>query len=142
MTKPDFAIMFTEGLPLCRALNMGVVDLDDGKRAMVLPHNESLVGDLSTGVVHGGAVSVLLDTCCGAEAMMHPDNEIPTVTINLRIDYMRAAKPGQDIFARAEVYHTTKNVAFLRGIAWDLDLERPIATATGTFTFKKREASS
>ena len=54
-------------------------------------------------------------------------------TLSLRIDYQRAAKPGETIIGVAECYRTTKHVAFLRAIAHDGDDTDPVATAQATF---------
>ena len=132
---------FVSSLPHCRALGIDVESVGDGAATMRMPWSPELVGDPRTSVIHGGAVSALLDTCGGAAVLSHPRNNAPTATIDLRIDYMRSASPGQSVRARAEVYHATKSVAFVRAQAWDDD-EQPVASATGAFTFTPTRANS
>ena len=131
--KAQLARQFIEALPHARALGMQVVSIADGVAEAALPWREDLVGDPGTGVIAGGAVSALMDTCGGAAVMSHPDAVAGTATLDLRIDYMRAATPGQTVRARAACYHMTRRVAFVRATAWDDD-ESPIATAAGAFT--------
>lgn len=113
---------------------MRVVAVGPGTAELSMEYDPKFVGDPETGVIHGGAVSALMDTCCGAATMAHPDVKGITATIDLRIDYMRPATPGQCIRAQATCYHVTRSVAFLRARAIDDDEDRPVASATGTFT--------
>jgi len=92
-----------------------------------------LVGDIDTGVVHGGAVTTLLDQACGLAAFTGFATLGGLATLSLRIDYQRAAKPKETIIGMAECYKTTKHVAFLRAVAHDGDETDPIATAQATF---------
>ena len=127
-------LQFFDSLPHSQALKMKIHEVAAGHAEISMPYSEEIVGDPETGVVHGGAVSALMDTCCGAAAMSHPEAGHGTATIGLRIDYMRPATPGHRITARADCYHITRSVAFVRAVALDEDESRPVASATGTFT--------
>jgi len=140
--KAKMARQFMEAIPHSRHLQMSMDALDDGIAEVSMPYDEKLVGDPSTGVIHGGAVSALMDTCCGAAVMSHPDSPLGTATIDLRIDYMRPATPHERIVARAECYHVTRSVAFVRATAYDTDRDRPVATATGAFTVERAKSEA
>lgn len=133
------ARQFIEAIPFSKALGMDLSEIGNGKAVISMPYNAELVGDPASGVIHGGAVSALMDTCGGAAVMSHPDMPVATATIDLRIDYMRAATPGQAIRAEATCYHVTRAVAFVRATAYDEDTDNPVAAATGAFTFQRRE---
>lgn len=139
--KLELARQFIEAIPHSHALGMHLDMIGGGRAVISMPWDERLVGDPRTGVIHGGAVSALMDTCCGAAVMSHPDAPAGTATIDLRIDYMRAATPRQRITARAEVYHITRSVAFLRATAHDEEAGLPVATATGAFTVERLEGA-
>ncbi|KNX41098.1 hypothetical protein ROTO_23080 [Roseovarius tolerans] len=132
--KNRIAQQFMQALPHARALGLRLIGMGEGRAEIEMDYDDRLIGDPETGVIHGGAVSALMDTCCGAAAMSHPASPGGTATIDLRIDYMRPATPGQAIRAEAECYHITRSVAFVRARAMDDDSARPVATATGTFT--------
>ncbi len=135
--KRKLARLFIEAIPHAKALGMTLDQIDDAKSVLSMPYDPRLIGDPQTGVIHGGAVFALMDTCCGAAVMSHPTAPISTATIDLRIDYMRPATPGQRITARAECYHVTRSVAFVRATAHDEDAGRIVAMATGAFTLER-----
>ncbi|OIQ26893.1 MAG: thioesterase [Alphaproteobacteria bacterium MedPE-SWcel] len=132
--KTQLARQFIEAIPHSRALGMELTEIGDGRAVIVMPYDTKLIGDPDTGVIHGGAVSALMDTCCGAAVMSHPSAPSSTATIDLRIDYMRGATPGQTIRTTATCHHVTRNVAFVRAVATDDETETPVATASGAFT--------
>ena len=136
--KAMIAKQFIQAIPHAGALGMELTQIGDGKAEICMPYNPQLVGDPKTGVIHGGAVSALMDTCCGAAVMSHPEAPAGTATIDLRIDYMRPATPGHQIRTEAHCYHITRSVAFVRAVAHDEETDNPVATATGAFTVEGR----
>ena len=60
---------------------------------------------------------------------------VPQATLNLRIDYLRAAMPGRTVTGRGECYRLTRSIAFVRGQAHDGDPADPVAHVAGTFMF-------
>lgn len=125
---------FISALPYARELGLDVTEVGEGYTEMTMPYDPRLVGDPETGVIHGGAVSALIDTCCGSAVMSHSDVGNITATLDLRIEYLRAATPNQMIIAQATCHHVTRSVAFVRAAAYDDNRDLPVATASGSFT--------
>lgn len=124
---------FLSVLRHCQVLGMTVEQADEQGLIIRLPYSEAIVGNPVTGVVHGGAITTLMDTCCGISTVCYlPEFEI-CPTLDLRIDYMHPAEPGKAIFGFAECYRITPAVIFTRGVAYQDDREHPIAHVVGTF---------
>jgi uncharacterized protein (TIGR00369 family) len=128
---------FIGGIPHTRALGMQFVSISAGEAVMRVPYDPRLIGDPATGVLHGGVITALLDSCSGAAVLSHPADVGGTATIDLRIDYMRPARPGRAVTCKATCHRVTRSVAFVRGVAWDEDESDPIAASAAAFTVER-----
>ena len=122
-----------EDIPHCQALGMKIIELRHGKGFMAVEYDKKLIGNPKTGVVHGGVITALLDTLCGVVVMSAIPENTPLATLDLRIDYLHPATPGEVIRASAECYKLTGHVAFVRGLAYHDVAGDPIANCTGAF---------
>lgn len=127
------ATAMNQGSPQARELGFESVSLEKATAILRVPYDLRLVGDPDTGVIAGGVVTTLLDHCCGQAAHAAMDRFTYIATLDLRIDYMRAAEPGKDIFAKAHCFKITRSVAFVRAVAYENDPDDAVATATATF---------
>ncbi|HWK35827.1 PaaI family thioesterase, partial [Sphingomonas sp.] len=92
-----------------------------------------LVGESTTGVIASGPVLALMDMATATSAWLKRGHFAPQATLDLRIDYLRAATPGKTVFGRGECYRLTRSIAFVRGQAHDGDPGDPLAHVAGTF---------
>ncbi|MBA54683.1 MAG: thioesterase [Pseudomonadales bacterium] len=126
--------MFLHGVRHSMELGMALEEITPQGLVVRLPYSDKIIGNPDTGVIHGGAITSLMDQACGlavAQAMA-PDFDI-TPTIDLRIDYMRPAEPGKDVFAYVESYRKTRSVVFTRGIAYQDNRDEPIAHCVANY---------
>jgi uncharacterized protein (TIGR00369 family) len=119
--------------PHARVLGFTLESIGPAEATVRCPYSPDLVGDADTGVVAGGVVTTLLDHTCGHAVLAALDAYRTIATLDLRIDYLRAAEPGLDILAYAQCYKLTRSVAFVRAIAFDRDKDDPVATVQATF---------
>ena len=129
----DTATQLVKWSPQAAALGMQVVATAPAKATLKIPYRSDLIGDPDTGVISGGVVTTLLDHTCGHAVAMAMTQAGPLATLDLRIDYMRAAKPGLDVTAHAHCYKLTHSIAFVRATAYDRDPQDPVATAQAAF---------
>src|SRR5437868_5915127 len=62
-------------------------------------------------IVHGGAIATIADEALASVAFTHAEEGETTVTADLKVDFLRPAKPGR-LVARATLRHRTKRLAF------------------------------
>jgi uncharacterized protein (TIGR00369 family) len=126
-------VLMTRGTPQTVALGVEFVSVEQGVGVLKVPYREDLVGDPETGVMAGGVITTLLDHTCGLAIKAAAFDFNATATLDLRIDYMRAAQPRRAVFARAHCYKLTHSIAFVRASAYEDDPDDPVATAQGAF---------
>jgi uncharacterized protein (TIGR00369 family) len=100
-----------------------------------LPYSNSLVGDAATGILASGPIFTMMDMATSMSIWLKRGSFQPQATLDLRVDYLRPAEPGKDVFGRGECYHLTRSIAFVRGQAHDGDPALPIAHVAGTYMF-------
>jgi uncharacterized protein (TIGR00369 family) len=124
--------------PHARALGVQVVETGPGLAILRLPYRPELIGDPVRKVVFGGAITALLDQASGLAVACALDILRPIATVDLRVDYLRAAVPEHDLFGRVKCYKVTRHVAFIRGVAYEHGPDDPFASCLGTFMLGPR----
>jgi len=128
--------------PHARHLGLRVVETGPAFAVMALPYREELIGDPVRKVVFGGAITTLIDHASGLAVACALEELTAVATIDLRVDYLRAARPGVELFARSECYRVTRNVAFVRVFAYETSTEDSFASALGAFMIGANRSDS
>jgi len=119
--------------PHAAHLGIRVVETGPAFGVCALPFREELIGDPRRRVIFGGAITTLIDHASGLAVACAVEELTAIATIDLRVDYLRAAEPDLELHARADCYRLTRNVAFVRAVAWERTASDPFASALGTF---------
>ena len=143
MTEPDerlinMAQIMNTASPQGMALGLRTLEIDKGRVVMTVPYRQDLIGNPATGVIAGGVVTTMLDHASGQAVYSALDVPNAIATLDLRIDYMRRAEPGRDLFVEAHCYRVTHAIAFVRAVAYDADSNDPVATAQSAFMLNAR----
>lgn len=123
---------------LKQVMELGITVSDAGQNQLTLclPYSRKIIGNPDTGVIHGGAITTLMDTASGSVMICALEEFELCPTLDLRVDYMRPAEPEKPVYARAEVHKMTRHIAFTRCEAYQLNnagQEDIIANCVATF---------
>jgi len=116
---------------------LGIVYRDHGDdwAELSLPYDRKLVGVNESGVIASGPIISLMDMAASLAIWIRLGRFRHQATLDLRVDYLRPATPGETIVGRGECYRTTRSVGFVRGVAHDGDAADSVAHVSGTFMF-------
>jgi uncharacterized protein (TIGR00369 family) len=114
MTQATGAEVITQFLlhsPFVGHLGMRLESIESDRARLALPYREELatIGD----VVHGGALTALVDTAAMAASWSAHDTTGPLrgTTVGLSVDFVAAAR-GQEVTANARVIRRGKSLCF------------------------------
>lgn len=124
---------FLRVLPHVAALGIQLDHVEPARCTLRMDYREDFVGDPATGVLHGGAVTTLIDTVFGLAVYTALSAPAAVATLDLRIDYLRPATPALALRAEGHCFRTTRQIAFVRGVAFHDDPSAPVAAAQGCF---------
>lgn len=124
---------FLGNIPHSQALGIETVSAERNKATLKLPYKDELVGNLSTGVIHGGVMISLMDSVGGMTTFCALPAMEAIATLDLRVDYLKPAVAGLDIFATGECYKLTNTIVFVRAVAYQTDISDPVASCVATF---------
>ena len=119
--------------PQAIALGFEAISMAEGRATMRAPWRADLVEVVGSSALASGVITTLMDHCSGMAVAAVEEDRFPTATLDLRIDFLKAAAPGADVMVEAHCYKSTDTLAFVRATAWDASPEDPIATVQAAF---------
>jgi len=141
--EPDFSESMNRATPQALALGLEFFSSEGGVCLMRLPFRDDLVGDPRDGGLAGPAIFTMLDQASGAAVGTRLSARLAAqgrglrqggmATLDFRIDYVRPARPGEDVTCRTECVALRGEVAYVRGVAYERDVSDPIALAQAAF---------
>ncbi|MDO1559657.1 PaaI family thioesterase [Brevundimonas sp. 2R-24] len=129
---PALLERLTSAAPHTQALDLRFEGVRARAVRLRLPWREDLCGGQDR-ILAGGAVTALLDHCAGLSVWADMGGYAPIATLDLRIDYLRAADPGGDLLAEALCYRRTRSIAFVRATAFASTPDEPVAAVQAAF---------
>lgn len=84
-----------------RWLGLHLLDVEPGRVVIALPYREEFLADVDGNYVHGGILATLADVAADFALISRLGYAVST--IDLRLDYLRPATPGQELRAEGTV---------------------------------------
>lgn len=145
---PDFQAalrrIIEDMIPFCRVLGLRVDSFDAERPQLSFEMRDDLLGNVSLGMLHGGAIAAVLDTVAGYAIFLKMTQQDPKPTlmaqlqefgrmstIDMRVDYLQPGK-GNRFTASGRVTRLGKRVA---NVQMELHNEAGTCIATGAAAF-------
>lgn len=95
--------------PLHRWLGLRLVELTEDHVDIAMPWREEIVADPKARYTHGGILATLIDLTADYAIAAKLGRGVPT--IDMRVDYHKAAMPGEELIARGRVIRMGRTIA-------------------------------
>lgn len=132
------AARFSDAIPHSKEAGIVVGSLAADAADLRLPYRADWLGDAERGLIATGIVTTLVDTACGLAVLAKLGSYEPIATLDLRMDYLRAAVAGRDLHCRAGCYRVTAHIAFVRARVWQDDPDAEVAVSHSVFMLGSR----
>ena len=115
---------------IATVLNAKTTAVDENAKTLTVAFNIDNRFCNATGHIQGGIIAAMLDAVMGpCNGMVLADNQFAP-TLNINVEFIHPAKPGQFI-GKAKVVHQGRSICFLQGELFDRQ-NQLIAIATAT----------
>lgn len=124
---------FTRAVPHAVECGMSIDAVDETGARASMPYRAEWLGDTGRGLIHTGIITTLVDTVSGLAAVAGAGRFETIATLDLRMDFLRPARPGKALRTHAFCYRLTPSIAFVRASAWQDYEAEPVAVSQSTF---------
>lgn len=126
---------FEESIPMHKFLGLKIVLLEKNFVRITVPFRKELVGDFRNNRWHGGVIATVMDSVGGViGATRFTSLEDKIATIDLRIDYLKGAKP-EAIMVEGKIIRFGNRILVARMKAFQND--ELIAEGKGVYNFTR-----
>ena len=110
-------------------MGLKIIDLDEEKIEIMMSWREEMISNPKARVTHGGILGALVDVA--ADFMIAAKRGAPAPTVDMRVDYHRAASPG-DLRAVGRIIRVGGTFSTAEAEVFDGD-EKLIASGRGLY---------
>jgi len=124
---------------LFRTLDLEPMLIGKGKATFAVDLPKDFAG--AGGAIHGGLLTIVMDSIFGLCVFTALDKLKPIATINLRSDYLADATPGERVICSADCTKILDEVAFVTGKVTAINSGLLLASGSGAFMVGTRGIS-
>lgn len=131
--RREVAHRFIDAIPHNHAIGLTLEAAGPPAVRTRLPYREAFLGNVEAGLWHTAIATTAADSTCGLAVFLALDGLPAIATLDLRMDYLRPAVAGLDLFVGAHCHHVTRHIAFVTATLDQGDADRPTARCTASF---------